>query len=106
MSTFGDFQTNHRYPSLLTKANHKSNSFLNGNITSVCKKQLKKLILSHIIIHSLKNKFDLLIEQIKGDIDVLTISENKQDLVLMDTAHTLDLTVIVMVVHVDPLSRK
>ena len=38
-----------------------------------------KLIVSHISRNSLRNKLDLLIGQIKGNIDILMISETKLD---------------------------
>ena len=40
---------------------------------------LNKLILGHLNINSLKNKFDLFSEQIKGHIDMLMVSEKKLD---------------------------
>ena len=42
-------------------------------------KHLKKLIIRHININFLRSKFDLLIKQIKGNIDFLMISETKLD---------------------------
>ena len=39
----------------------------------------KKLVFSHLNINSLRNKFELLVDQIKGNIDVLMISETKID---------------------------
>ena len=38
-----------------------------------------KLIFTHLNINSLRNKFDLLSEQIKGSIDKLMISQTKLD---------------------------
>ena len=40
---------------------------------------MNKLILAHLNINSLRNKFDLLHEQIKGSIDTLMIFETKLD---------------------------
>ena len=40
---------------------------------------MNKLILEHLNINSLRNKFDLLSEQVKGSIDILMVSETKLD---------------------------
>ena len=40
---------------------------------------INKLIFGHLNINSLRNKFDLFSEQIKGHIDVLMVSETKLD---------------------------
>ena len=42
-------------------------------------KNLNRIVLAHLNINSLRNKFDLLIDQIKGNVDVLVISETKLD---------------------------
>ena len=38
-----------------------------------------KLVFSHLNINSIKNKFEMLSDQIKGNIDVLLVSETKFD---------------------------
>ena len=38
-----------------------------------------RIVLAHLNINSLRNKFDLLADQIKGNVDVLAISETKLD---------------------------
>ena len=38
---------------------------------------MSRILLAHLIIVSLRNKFDLLADQIKGYVDVLAISETK-----------------------------
>ena len=40
---------------------------------------MNRIILAHLNIHFLRNKFDLLADQIKGNIDALAISETKLD---------------------------
>ena len=40
---------------------------------------MNKLIFGHLNINSLRNKFDLFSEQVKGSIDILTVSETKLD---------------------------
>ena len=42
-------------------------------------KNLNRIVLAHLNISSLRNKFDLLTDQIKGNVDVLVISETKLD---------------------------
>ena len=38
---------------------------------------MKKLIIAHLNIRSLRNKFEFLVDQIKGKVDLLMISETK-----------------------------
>ena len=40
---------------------------------------MNKLILAHLNVNSIRNKFEFLAEQIKGKIDILMISETKID---------------------------
>ena len=40
---------------------------------------INKLIFGHLNINSLKNKFDLFSEPVKGSIDILMVSETKLD---------------------------
>ena len=40
---------------------------------------MNRIVLAHLNINSLRNKFDLLADQIKGNVDVLAISETKLD---------------------------
>ena len=42
-------------------------------------KNLSKLVFAHLNINSISNKFEFLVEQVKGNIDVLMISETKID---------------------------
>ena len=43
------------------------------------RKNLHQIIFAHLNINSLRNKFDALVDQIKGDADILVISETKLD---------------------------
>ena len=43
------------------------------------KDNLNKLIFAHLNINSIRNKFELLSKQIKGNVDLLIISETKID---------------------------
>ena len=53
------------------------NSISGGSIRDVRKRNLKRIILGHLNINSIRNKFDLLVDQIKGNIDIMVISERK-----------------------------
>ena len=46
-------------------------------LLDVRKRNLKRIILGHLNINSVRNKFDLLVEQIKGKVDIMVISETK-----------------------------
>ena len=41
------------------------------------KTSLDKLVIAHLKINSIRNKFDMFVEQVKGNIDILMISETK-----------------------------
>ena len=44
-----------------------------------CNQKLNKLIFGHLNVNSLKIKFDILSEKIKGSIDIFMVSERKLD---------------------------
>ena len=48
-------------------------------LKSIRRENTNKLVFAHIDINSLRNKFELLVDQVKGNIDVLMISETKID---------------------------
>ena len=50
-----------------------------GSIRDVRKRNLKRIILGHLNINSIRNKFDLLGDKIKGNVDIMVISETKLD---------------------------
>ena len=50
-----------------------------SNLKSVRRKNLRRIIFAHLNINSLRNKFDSLVRQIKGNVDILAISEIKLD---------------------------
>ena len=52
---------------------------INAELRSLRVKNLNKLIIGHLNINSLRNKFELLTHQIKDNIDILMISETKLD---------------------------
>ena len=49
----------------------------NNTLKSLRKDNLNKLIFAHLNINSIRNKFGLLSEQIRGNVDILMISETK-----------------------------
>ena len=62
-----------------------SDESLGAKSATDCKRFLKslrtsnpdKLVFAHLNINSLRNKFEILSDQIKGNIDVLLVSEQK-----------------------------
>ena len=65
--------------------NKKDNTILenisevNKSLTDIQMIHLDRIVLAHPNINSLRNKIDLLADQIKGNEDVLAISETKLD---------------------------
>ena len=55
------------------------NSVSVGSIRDARKRNLKRNILGHLNINSIRNKFDLLVDQIKENVDIMVISETKLD---------------------------
>ena len=49
------------------------------SLKSIRKRNLNRIVVAHLNINSLRNKFDYLIEQIMGNIYILVISETKLD---------------------------
>ena len=50
-----------------------------SNLKSLRRRNFNKLVLGHLNINSLRNKFDALTQQIKGNVDILMLSETKLD---------------------------
>ena len=59
--------------------NEDSTDSYEENLEDIRKKNLRNILTGQLNNNSLRNKFDLLAEQIKGIIDVLVISETKLD---------------------------
>ena len=55
------------------------NSISVRNIRDVRKIILKRIILAHLNINSIRNKFNKLVDQIKGNVDIMVISKTKLD---------------------------
>ena len=51
----------------------------NKDLKSLCVKNLSKIIVGHLNFNSIKNKFDALVHQVQGNIDIPMISETKLD---------------------------
>ena len=51
----------------------------NKSLRQFCKLYPKKIKITHIIINPIRNKLDLLSDQVKGNVDILMISETKID---------------------------
>ena len=45
----------------------------------ICLDNLNKLVIAYLNINSIRNKFDFFVEKIKGNVDILMISETKLD---------------------------
>ena len=61
----------------LSEVNIEDVSF--KNLKDIRIKSSNRIDLAHLNINSLRNKLDLLADQIKGNVDVLAISETKLD---------------------------
>ena len=68
---------NVEFISELSEVNAEDVSF--KSLKDIRIKNLNRIVLAHLNINSLRNKFDLLADQIKGNVDVLAISETKLD---------------------------
>ena len=55
--------------------NHTSNK----DLQSLLIRNLNKVVVGHLNINSIKNKFDFLAHQVQGNIDILMMSETKLD---------------------------
>ena len=55
------------------------NSISVRSIRDVRKRNLKRIILGHLNISSIRKKIDLLVDQIKGNVDIMVISQSKLD---------------------------
>ena len=59
------------------KDEHMYNSPYADNLKFIRKDNLNKLIIAHLHINSIRNKFDFLVHKIKGNVDIMMISEIK-----------------------------
>ena len=61
------------------KDEHMYNSPYADNMEFIRKYNLNKLIIAHLNINSIRNKFDSLVHKIKGNVDIMMISEMRLD---------------------------
>ena len=61
------------------KIKFKGNQLSGNNLKAIRKGNIKKLIIGQLNINSLINKFDCLVQQITGNVDILMVSETKLD---------------------------
>ena len=85
-STFWDdidsncFEVNvHECESKLDIPDRLSDVVSERSLKVISKKNPNRIVLAHLNINSLRNKFDILTDQISGDVDVMVISETKLD---------------------------
>ena len=57
------------------KANSLSESNKVASLRSIRKRNLNELVVAHLNINSLRLKFDSLVQKIRGNVDILMISE-------------------------------
>ena len=57
------------------KANSLSESNKVASLCSIRKRNLNELVVAHLNINSLRLKFDSLVQKIRGNVDILMISE-------------------------------
>ena len=74
----------------LSNTLEKVKSGANSSLQTIRKDNLNKLIFAHLNINSIRNKFDSLADIIKDNIDILMISETKEDDSFSDGQFFLD----------------
>ena len=61
------------------KAKFKGKQLSGSNLKAIHRGNIKKLIIGQLNINSQRNKFDCLVQQIIGNVDILMVSETKLD---------------------------
>ena len=64
-------------PTFAKVSNELVNPTSNKDLKSLCIRNLNKIVVSHLNINSIRNKFDFLAHQVQGHTDILIISETK-----------------------------
>ena len=59
--------------------NEIADHITNADLKSLRIRNLDKIVVGHLNTNSIRNKFDFLVHQVKGNIDILMISETKLD---------------------------
>ena len=52
---------------------------MSSSLSFVHRNNLNKILIAHLNIHPIRNKFECLLDKIKGNLDKLVISETKPD---------------------------
>ena len=68
----------------------KTNSDMYSNLENIRNNSSKKIIIVHLNISSVRNKFDFLADIVKDNIDILMISESKLDDSFLDSQFLLN----------------
>ena len=68
----------------------KTNSDMYSNLENIRNNSSKKIIIVHLNISSVRNKFDFLADIVKDNIDILMISESKLDDSFLDNQFLLN----------------
>ena len=68
----------------------KTNSDMYSNLENIRNNNSKKIIIVHLNISSVRNKFDFLADIVKDNIDILMISESKLDDSFLDNQFLLN----------------
>ena len=61
------------------KAKFKVGAISASNLNAIRKRNINRLIIRQLNINSLRNKYESLVQQITGNIDILMVSETKLD---------------------------
>ena len=81
-----------KYDQCKSKLHSKSvNSVSVGSIRDARKRHLKRIILGHLNINSIRNKFDLIFDKIKGNVDIMVISETYLDKSFSNSQFKIDM---------------
>ena len=76
-----------------------SNENFKYYFSSLRRKNLNRVILAQLNINSIRNKFDLLAEGIKGKVDVLMISETKIDETFLENSILKDFHLLTVLIE-------
>ena len=80
MTIFFHSLNNRRHSGKFVTDEYKTKVFDgDSNLKSLRRRNFNKLVLGHLNINSLRNKFDALTQQITGNVDILMLSETKVD---------------------------
>ena len=73
-----------------SKLNHNDNGDPNKILNELCKNNFGRVIMGHLTINSLRNKFEALKTLIQGKVDIFVVSETKLDESFPQSQFTID----------------